>query len=103
MPGATFNRIKTWIAETLTPSDLNAEIDNILNNLGPGGVDDYSTNVAEMQKQTDPGEVGSESLATSTAGELERLRHEIAQMKGTTYWYTAPATTLSELNKLFGS
>ena len=38
--GATFNRVKNWIAEKLTPSDLNAEIDNILNNLTAAGVDD---------------------------------------------------------------
>ena len=40
MAGATFSRVKTWIAEVLTASDLNAEFDNILNNLLPAGVDD---------------------------------------------------------------
>jgi len=34
--GATYSRVKTWIAgETLTASDLNGEINNILNNSCP--------------------------------------------------------------------
>lgn len=102
---ATFNRLKNWIAETLTNEDLNAEIDNILNNLGPSGVGDYSTNAAQMQIQTSPGTLGSESLATSLAGEIERLRFVIQRMIGAdvSYWYEAPGTTLSELNTLTAS
>lgn len=101
--GAKFSRLKNWVAEILSNEDLNAEIDNILDNLDPSGVDGYSTNVTEMQAQTDPGEVGSENLATTTAGEIERLRNEIAQIKGETYWYTNPVTTLSTLNDALGS
>lgn len=101
--GATFSRVKTWVAEKLTAADLNAEINNILNNLSAAGVDDYSSNVAEMQIQTDPGEVGTESLAQSTAQELARLRYAIAELKGTVYWYTSPVTTLSALNTAFGN
>jgi hypothetical protein len=101
--GATFSRLKTWVAETLSASDLNAEIDNVMDNLTPAGVDDYSSNVTEMQTQTDPGEVGTESLAVSLAEELERLRYEVAGIKGTTYWYTNPVTTLASLNTAFGS
>lgn len=100
--GATFNRLKTWIGETLTPADINAEFNNILNNLTPGGVDDYSANTTEMRTQTDPGEVGSESLAQSAAQELARLRYAIAEMKGTTYWYQTATTSLNNLNDLVG-
>ena len=97
--GATFARVKNWVSETLSATDLNAEIDNILNNLGPAGVDDYSSNAATMRTSTDPGESGSESLATSLAGELERLRFAIKEIKGTDvdYWYETADTTLSEL------
>ena len=79
--GATFSRLKNWIAETLTYADLNAEIDNILTNLTTSGVDDYSTNATQMRLTTDPGESGTESLATSLAGELERIRYAIKEIK----------------------
>lgn len=94
---ATFNRIKNWIAETLNYADLNAEIDNILTNFTPTGVDDYSTNAAQMKLQTSPGGVGTESLAQSLAGEIERLRYMLAQIKGTTYWYSTSSSSLASL------
>jgi len=92
--GATFSRIKTWVSgETLTASDLNAEFNNILNNLTPAGIDDYSSSVSEMRSTADPYPGSSESLATSLAGEVERLRYQILQLKlaiqpnNITYWY----------------
>ena len=96
--GATFSRVKTWVAEKLTAANLNAEIDNILNNFTPAGMDDYSSNLAEMQTQTDPGELSTESLATTTAGELARMRFILSEITGNTYWYESPAASLSELN-----
>lgn len=103
--GATFPRIKTWANEIATNTDLNAEFDNILNNLGPAGVDDYSTSIAQMKLQTSPGALGSESLATALSGELERLRYVIQRMVGssTTYWYEAPPSTLTDLVASLGS
>lgn len=105
MAGATFSRLKNWTTEVLTYQDLNAEIDNILNNLGPAGVDDYSSTVTEMRVTTDPGEVGSESQATSLAGELERLRFTIKEMKGSgaAQWYSSVSTSLTDLNSLIGT
>lgn len=102
--GATFSRVKNWTTEVLSNTDLNAEIDNILNNLGPSGVDDYSGSAATMRLTTDPGESGSESLATSLAGELERLRFAIKEMKGSgvTYWYSSSSTSLTELAAAVG-
>jgi len=99
--GATFNRLKTWISETLTASDLNAEFNNILDNFTPTGMDDYSANNTEMQTQVDPGGVGTESRATNLAGEVARLRHQMAELKGTTYWYSDTPVSLQELNNLF--
>lgn len=102
--GATFSRVKNWTTEVLSNTDLNAEIDNILNNLDPSGVDDYSSNAAQMRLTTNPGSVGSESLATSLAGELERLRYAIQRIIGSdaTQWYSAPQTTLTDLNAAVG-
>lgn len=103
--GATFSRLKNWVAEILTYSDLNQEIDNILNNLDPSGAGDYSTNTAQMQTTTDPGEVGTESLATSLAGELERLRFAIQEIKGAgaAQWYSTVGTSLTELINVLGN
>lgn len=101
--GATFSRLKNWTTEVLTNTDLNLEIDNILNNLGPAGVDDYSTNVAQMKLTTDPGELATESLATSLAGEVERLRFVIKEMKGdVSQWYSSSSYSLSSLGSAFG-
>lgn len=89
----------------LTNTDLNAEINNILDNLGPAGIDDYSTNAAQMKLQTSPGSLGSESLATSLAGEIERLRYVIQRIIGSdvTYWYQTPGASLSDLIGAVGS
>jgi len=102
--GATFSRIKNWAVEVLSNTDLNIEIDNILNNFTTDGMDDYSANVSQMRSITDPGEVGSESLATSLSGEIERLRHEIKEIKGgdVDQWYEAASTSLSDLRQLVG-
>jgi hypothetical protein len=103
--GATFSRVKNWTTEVLSNTDLNTEIDNILNNLGPSGVDDYSTNSTQMRLETNPGSSGSESLATSMAGEIERLRYVIKRMIGSSvsYWYEAPSSTLTDLVAAIGT
>lgn len=102
--GALFSRIKVWVsAEDVVYSDLNSEFDNILNNLTAANVDDFSTNVSQMQSTTDPGEVGTESLATSVAGEIARLRHLIKEITGETYWYTSPDASIATLASLLGT
>lgn len=103
MAGALFSRLKNWNAENLTNEDLNAEIDNILNNLAPLMFDDYSVNVVQMQVQTDPGEVGSESLATSLGAELARLRFAIKEISGKSYWYESPSVSLNDLVAAVGT
>lgn len=104
---ATFNRIKDWIAEVLTYEDLNAEIDNILENLGPAGIGDYSANLAQYQETESPIDSGGvAALPTSLAGEIERLRYQIQAIMGTdvNYWYDAPTATLSGLSTIvFGN
>lgn len=77
---------------TLTAAIYNADHENHISNAIPTAHDDYSATQGQMRSQTDPGESGAESQATSLAGELERLRYAIAEAKGETYWYeTAPA------------
>ncbi|MCE5336834.1 MAG: hypothetical protein LLG06_19830 [Desulfobacteraceae bacterium] len=79
----------------MTAADLNAEFDNILNNLTPAGMDDASANLAAMQATADPYPAGSASLATSLAGELQRLRFLIKQITGEAQWYIDPDTDLA--------
>jgi hypothetical protein len=100
--GATFARIKNWTLdqENLTDEELDAEFNNILTNLTPAGVDDYCASLAQMKLQTSPGAQGSESLATSLAGEIERLRFVINRILGETYWYDAPDIALSNVSTL---
>ena len=92
--GATFSRAHNWVdQEVLTAADLNAEFNNILNNLDPAGIDDYSLTLSQMQTTVDPYPATVESLATDLKGEIERLRYQVLQLKksiqtsDSTYWY----------------
>ena len=51
-------------------------------------IDGISDSVAGMRTQTDPFAAQSESLATSGAGELERLRWTLSRALGWPYWYS---------------
>lgn len=80
--------------EVVTATKYNADHQNHIDNGWPGKFDDYSDNNAEMQSTTDPYPGSSESLATTLAGELERLRYCIAEIKqamnggvALTHWY----------------
>lgn len=104
MSGALFSRIKNWgSTDTLLASDLNAEFDNILTNFTPQMMAGYSANVSQMQVQTAPGNVGTESLATSLSAELERLRFQLAAITGNSFWYSSPVVTLAQLNTALGA
>lgn len=93
--GATFPRLKTWIAEVLYATDLNAEFNNILTNLTPAGVDDQSTNDAAMQATADPYPAAAIDKPTDLKGELERLRYVIKQITGEAQWYIDPDQDIS--------
>lgn len=81
----------------LTAAIYNGDHQNHITNDNPSMQGAYSDSVAQMQTQTTPGGLGSESLAASMAGELERLRFVIARITGKTNWYEAAATDLSLL------
>lgn len=99
-----FSRIKNWArGETIKAADLNAEFNNVITNFTPSFMDDYSASVAQMRLATTPGASGSESQATSLAGELERLRYVIRRALGGTYWYDDPATSLTSLKNLLSA
>jgi hypothetical protein len=49
------SRIKTWVSgETLTASDLNAEFNNVINNMIPASIEDSSATATAMRATTDP-------------------------------------------------
>lgn len=75
----------------LTAAIYNADHQNHITNFIPTQMDDYSNDATEMQQQSDPGTPGSESLAQSLSGELERIRYAIAQVSGQPYWYSVPS------------
>lgn len=84
----------------LSASIYNADHVNHITNLNPSQSGSYSDNVAQMQTATDPGEVASETLASSLAGEIERLRFAIQDIKtqlGFTspQWYSTPTGSIS--------
>ena len=96
MPGlySITNRVG---GELITAAKYNADHQVHVDNQTPQMTDDYSSNTGQMQAQTDPGESGSENPASSLAGELERIRFAIAEMKGTTYWYQSGGSDTSLL------
>ena len=83
---------------TLTAAIYNADHQNHIDNHNPEQMDDYSANVTEMQATADPYSGGSESLATTLDGELQRLRYLLAQITGEAQWYIDPQANLANLS-----
>ena len=82
----------------LTAAIYNGDHQNHIDNGIPAQLDDYSSNVSTMQTITDPGEVGTESLATSLAAELERIRFILKELKNSTQWYVSGYQALLDAN-----
>lgn len=101
MSGATFSRLKNWNPEVLTNTDLNAEINNILNNLDPSGVGGWQGTITQMRLTTAPSEA---SLAASLSAEIQELRYMLLQLAGSnsTYWYSTPTTDLTQIKNAIG-
>lgn len=77
---------------TLTAAIYNGDHVNHITNQTPQMTGAYSDTAVQMQTNTDPGGVGTESLAGSLAGELERLRFAIKRLAGGAQWYASPVT-----------
>lgn len=93
---ALYSRVKTWVTEVLSASDLNAEFDNIITkNSDTTYITGASADTTAMQNTTSPGAVGSESLATNVLGEIQRLRFAIKRITGAAQWYSAPTFDLT--------
>lgn len=88
---------------SLTEAQYNADISGLASAMQPANIDDYTASVAEMQIQTNPGDIGTESLATSLSEELERIRFQLAAITGGTYWYEPPAISLAGVTATFAA
>ena len=94
MPGL-YSHTTRATGTVLTATIYNGDHENHITNQTPAMTDDYSANVTEMRVETDPGEISSESLATSLAGDIARLRYAITDIKKyydstLTRWYESP-------------
>lgn len=69
--------------------EYNEDHQRHIDNRCPQTLGGYSQNISEMRQESDPGESGSENLPNSLAGELERLRFAISELKASTIWYDA--------------
>lgn len=87
--------------QTITASLWNNEFENIDTNFIPSGMDDMSGTDSAMQIQTDPYPSSATSRPTSLAGEIERLRYQLAQITGETYWYVDPDTSIASMKSNF--
>lgn len=102
MSGAVFSRLHTWgINDDVTSADLNAEFNNILNNLDPSGVGGWSNTVTQMRATTPPSE---SALAASLSAEIQELRYQLQALAGagSQYWYSGPVTDLTQLKNAIG-
>lgn len=76
------------VNDTVTASNLNSNFTQAAQtNDTFACLNDYSGTVGQMQSNTDPYASQTESLATTGAGELERLRYVLRNVFGFTQWY----------------
>ena len=88
--GGNCSVYRSWITgDSLTAGDLNSSFTSAaVTNDTQVCTDGISDTVAGMRTSTNPFGSNTESLATSGAGELERLRYTIANALGWAYWYS---------------
>lgn len=78
---ANFGRVKTWGAEILQPTDLNAEFDNIINNVTANGLD--ADNIDETDDYTWSGISVFTNNAAGASGDLLVLTVQTNPASGT--------------------
>lgn len=104
MAGGLFSRLKVWaLGETVKQPDLNNEFNNIIQNFSPDKMASFSSTLSQMQLTVNPGAIGSEHLAASTAEEIEELRYMLNQIIGGAQWYSIPSATMAQLFTLINA
>lgn len=81
---------KTWTpTENVINTDVNSSFTRVgVTNMITTCVDDYSTDVTQMQETADPYPSSVASLPTTLAGEITRLRYVIKTFCNYSQWYT---------------
>lgn len=91
MSTGNYSHTTRAVGTILTATIYNSDHQNHITNQNPTGTGAYSDTASQMRLVTNPGSVGSESLATSLAGELERLRFILkfytTGITGGHFWY----------------
>lgn len=103
MPATSAIPTQTVIDDQLITAALwNGEFQNISNLMTPAGIDTYSGTDAQMQLQTNPFPGSVTNHATALAGELERIRYQLALLinGGTDFWYKVPATNMASVGNV---
>jgi hypothetical protein len=93
--GGLWAIVPRFPGEILTADKYNADRQVMVDNAVPPMIDDYSETLAQMQAATDPYPGGAPSLATSLAGELERIRYVLKSLNPTGQWYEVPTLGLN--------
>lgn len=89
----TISRIKSWKAsDKLKAADLNAEFNNIANNITCANVQDCSNTITAF-RETKNGSAGATAAPANFQEEIRELRHAIKDCKASTYWYPTPEST----------
>lgn len=81
---------------SLLSQNFNGEWNLVKARMEPAQFPATYINVAQMQTTVDPGEVGSESLATDLTGEIRRLYKLIKEIKGTAQTYKSPSFSIED-------
>src|SRR5580765_313906 len=97
MSSGLYSHTTRGTGTVLTAAIYNADHTNHITNQNPSMTGAYSDNVTQMQLTTDPGGIGTESLAPSLAGEIERLRFQLKAITGGAQWYAPPSPSLAGL------
>lgn len=90
---ALYIHVPRLTGELITDVDYNDDHINHVINGEAAQLGGYSVTVAQMQTVEDPGGVGTESLPSSIAGELTRVRHRLWKIvqwldPAATFWYS---------------
>jgi hypothetical protein len=102
MAAGSYSHTTRSTGTILTANIYNTDHQNHIDNDDLQHMDDYSSNVSQMQATTSPGDVGTESLATTGSGEVERIRYQLNAIVGGAQWYSAVPASLTTLNSTFG-
>lgn len=97
MSSGLYTHTTRAVGTILTAAIYNADHQNHITNQNPSMSGALSDTLVEYRSTADPGGSGSEILAASLAGELQRLRYVVSRIVGKTYWYEAPSQSLQSL------